>query len=1093
MYNVTQEFLNIIKLPNRDFQSIVTIRDTIFDDNNIIEFSLEEDVNPEDSFMIGSVASNKLEVTLIDVPDSLVLENAIVTPSIGLLVGDNYEVVPLGVFTVDDPIKDKNTVKLTCFDNMIKLEKAYFSNLNYPASINSVAQEICSKAGVQLATTLPSTTINKIEGYTCREAISFIASFLGGFARFNRLGKLEIVSYADSNFSITGDNYFKLKTAEKSFTIGRLACKVGENIISVGASGNEIQFENPIMTQAQLNNIYNTLKALSYMPYNMDWQGNPALMAGDKITIVDVDNNTYNTFLMQQKLTYKGGLSATATAKGKTEQAQEFSSSGSLTNKVERVVTEQANIKLALIDKATIQDLEAVNGRIDNLYTTDLTAVNAKITNLEVNKADVTQLNAQSAKIDDLYSIKATVKDLEANTAKITNLESKTANIENIMANKVDVVDFNADKANIESLIATKANIEYVNAEKVRIDDLYANKANIVDLNATNAKITNIEGKTANIEHILAGNIGAENIKAGTITAGSGIIADGAIGDAQISNLSASKVSAGTIDTSLVTVAGANGRLKISGNRIQVFDEKNTQLYERIMLGVDENNNSSLVLRGADGNTVLLNQNGLTKSGFTEGYNKADDYSLPGKKLDIDSVVREVNEEGTETIKGTKVQVGDRTLDIELSTQNSKITDISTQIGEQKTTIQALDNSIKLKVDNQTFNQYKAITDGNMSTINTNLSKATSDISILQGEISSKVSQSDIDKSINEISIGGRNLLKNSGTVITNSNYNVANYQSYTPLKPNTKYTVIFKGSVNAGNKIGIWWNHGSLSAKIFDRSEDGSIYTDVITTPSSINQNGINFYNYPSSTAKTCTIEWACLYEGDIKPPTSWSPAPEDIEQNATDTAKLYADAQIQGVEGKIKTVDTKINTANSEINQLKDRISLTVTTEDFESTVTTINDEIVTTKERISNTESSINILKGEINSKVSDTVQDLNGKIEANTSLIRQTSKDVNFEINTVKGNIDDVNNNVSEIKSYMNFSEDGLKLGKSDSKLSVQISNSQMDFMDSGVSAAYINGQQMYIDSLIVLSSTVVGVHKIEKYNNDITFIRWVGDE
>src|SRR5690625_7882350 len=95
------------------------------------------------------------------------------------------------------------------------------------------------------------------------------------------------------------------------------------------------------MTQVQLDSIYNDLKTLVYMPFNMKWQGNPAVMAGDKVTIVDVDNNVYTSIIMEQQLRYTGGLSATATAKGETENAQEFSYKGTITERLDRIEEEQ--------------------------------------------------------------------------------------------------------------------------------------------------------------------------------------------------------------------------------------------------------------------------------------------------------------------------------------------------------------------------------------------------------------------------------------------------------------------------------------------------------------------------------------------------------------------------------------------------------------------------------------------------------------------------------------------------------------------------------------------------------------------------------
>ncbi|QLY79177.1 hypothetical protein [Clostridium intestinale] len=430
MYNVTQTFLDKIKSrTNRVFDSSVTIRDVTFTEDDIINISLSEDVNPADSFMLGSVASNVLEIEIMNVPESLILDGAKVTAKIGVNTGSTFEYVPLGVFWIDEIKKDSYSVKLTCVDNMIKLEKAYFSNLSYPISINSVAQEICSKVGIELATSLPSTQVNKIEGYTYREAISFIASFLGGFARFNRLGKLEIVSYTTTNIRI--ENQFSFTTNEKPFTIGRISCQVEENILTTGSIGNEIQLENPIMTQTQLNNIYNTLKTLNYMPYDMEYEGNLALMAGDKITIVGPDDVVYSTLLMRQKLSYEGGLNATASAVGKTEQGQEFNSGGSIKTKVDRVVIEQANIKILLAEKATIENLTVVKlkaeqavidiGSINTLLAGNITAANIKAGTITAGSGIIANEAIGDAQIANLKVGKLLAGDLSTNKFKIVS------------------------------------------------------------------------------------------------------------------------------------------------------------------------------------------------------------------------------------------------------------------------------------------------------------------------------------------------------------------------------------------------------------------------------------------------------------------------------------------------------------------------------------------------------------------------------------------------------------------------------------------------------------------------------------------------
>lgn len=117
-------------------------------------------------------------------------------------------------------------------------------------------------------------------------------------------------------------------------------------------------------------------------------------------------------------------------------------------------------------------------------------------------------------------------------------------------------------------------------------------------------------------------------------------------------------------------------------------------------------------------------------------------------------------------------------------------------------------------------------------------------------------------------------------------------------------------------------------------------------------------------------------------------------------------------------------------------------------------------------------------------SDVGQNLN--ISSNKA-ITTLSQNLNIKI----GQIDSIDGQVKQINNYFDFGTNGLTIGKTDSPLNITISNSEMDFVDNGSVVAYINGQKMFIDSLDVLSSLIVGVHKIEKYNSDISFLRWVG--
>lgn len=341
--------------PARELRAKVFIDDVEYDDHNIVSMVLDETVNPTNSFAIGTAAAAKLELTLIDIPRTENLDGAVIKPYIGFVIGGNVrEYMPLGVFNVEEVDWKKDgevtTAKLTCFDNMVRLETAFIlSELEYPAPFQLVAQEIVQKAGLTLsadtATNLPDTPVPELMGYTLREAVGFVASFVGGFARFNQDGELEISTYDMQKpaAEIGPSNYFEFETAENTFTIGRLTCRVGEGeegnevILTAGLIGNEITFTNPWMTQEQLDAIHTSLSELSYMPYTVNWQGDPELRAGDVIAVTDKQDETYVTLIMEQQLRYTGGLTATAEAKGKTDLAQGFQTVGPVTRELSRV------------------------------------------------------------------------------------------------------------------------------------------------------------------------------------------------------------------------------------------------------------------------------------------------------------------------------------------------------------------------------------------------------------------------------------------------------------------------------------------------------------------------------------------------------------------------------------------------------------------------------------------------------------------------------------------------------------------------------------------------------------------------------------
>lgn len=164
-----------------------------------------------------------------------------------------------------------------------------------------------------------------------------------------------------------------------------------------------------------------------------------------------------------------------------------------------------------------------------------------------------------------------------------------------------------------------------------------------------------------------------------------------------------------------------------------------------------------------------------------------------------------------------------------------------------------------------------------------------------------------VDQKIKNIQVGNRNILLNSGKVITPANnaYHIHTYNTSIELIPNGKYTIVLKGSTSAGQKFGFWVNSGMSALGSLTANMNNDVAYLQVTMPSSFISGwskSIMVYNVPNpnSASKPCSIEWTAMYEGHIKPPMDWTPAPEDT--------------------------DAAISSLSSEIKQTADNISLKV-----------------------------------------------------------------------------------------------------------------------------------------------------------------------
>ena len=686
MQNTTANYKLEINKPSREFECKITIGNNIYNNDELVNLTLEH-TQPQEGFSIGDTISQSLDLTLLNRGD-IIYSTSQIKVEIGLKIGSTIEYILMGIFNIDDIEKTDYTTKFTAYDNMIKFETPYFSSLGDKPTLKQVVNELSKITGIEFIGSLPNYTVSKLEGFTCREVLSYVASICGGNAVITRDGKFTIKSLSEIKKSIDGNNYFDYKREEVKYKIGKISCQIDENNIlykgSTGTDSMELGFENPWVTETILNDVYNKLNGLSYLGYSMKWQGDLSLDPYDIVTVTDIKNVIRKIPILSQKISYTGGLTSEIGAKGETKNKNSFSNSGSIVNKVNRAIIEQAIIKEALIEKANIKEVEAVSIR--------------------------TQI-----------------------------LEAKTAKIEEAIIDVAHISDLNAINANIQNLIATDA----------KFNNALINKADITELNAVVGNINIINSELANIKTLLNGNLSSENIQAGGITSDKLTIANGFITNAMIANLDVSKINAGNISTNKFRIVSDNGGIEIVG-ATQQFKDKNNKV--RIQMGQDAKGNFNFILRGEDGTTTLIDHTGIKEKAIADNLIKGNMVATDAigeKQINYSSLIIGLNKDtNTQLIKASKVAIDfvGQSLEVAFNSLKNQADNAKLLIENHSTTIGVMQGQINTAINNtQIVKDGKTIllkddynrTVSKVDSINSTIGTHTTKINELTGNITS--------------------------------------------------------------------------------------------------------------------------------------------------------------------------------------------------------------------------------------------------------------------------------------------------------------------------------------------------------------------
>lgn len=535
---------------------------------------------------------------------------------------------------------------------------------------------------------------------------------------------------------------------------------------------------------------------------------------------------------------------------------------------------EISNLKLTF--SAYIQKYNSTCNTVDNITNDNGTVDGDAIDNIDASKVlNLDEIISKNARFEALTTQIANVTgQLNANTAKIGTLENT-------------------------KLSSAEADIKYATIEKLdgvegKFEDFYAK-----DFESAVSKIEDLTVGVEKVNTIMFGSASGGSL---TTEFSNSIVAN--IGDAQIKSamiesIAADKITSGKIYTNLVEILSESGNLDIADNTIQIKDDNKVT---RVQIGKDATNDYNIYVWDKSGN-LMFDALGLTENGVKREIIRNDmikeDANIAASKLDIESLFNVINEDGSHTLKSSKIYVdaNKQTLDVAFKNMTTNVTEIQKSVTTQGTQLTAV-----------------------------------------QGQISNKVWQQDITTAVNNLQIGGRNLLLN-----TAGNNSFEHWYAYKA----SNFVVVKDTERISGNALKFTSTGGGLFQRKGGKADgSGGTYVAGTTvtisgyiksnkakavlaiscegggdgTTKSVNTPLENVWYYFSFTM-TPSKNWVTMtfygwngvdyYLGDLKleygeKATTWTPAPEDI------------DSSISTVEEKVTIVSNQYTSLNQSLTSL-------------------------------------------------------------------------------------------------------------------------------------------------------------------------------
>lgn len=964
MYQPTQNFINELNKFSRRFRARLTIGDTRITD--IKTFVINTGSCGADTFTVGSVFASYVDIVTGYVDMSLTGKEFLLETGI-LFEDDSIEYMPMGYFMVETPsdvTRERDQVQFKAVDRITtKCSGLYVPAVAFPCTIKDVLDDVADQTGVAITCDFDTSGTIEVafDNLLHRDVLGNIAALLGGFCHADRDGTIRIAPYPTAaGIEVGKDRMMETRPTESTYTIEAVTVAVtpsgqdenGNEIPGVSFSegnGTRLSFANSYMTQDLFDVMKRRVIGYSFYPGTVKMLGDPRLGPEDAINAINYEDKSFFFPCMSLTHEFDGGFTTTISTPGKNES--DDSSKGPLQKTVDalstdmvitkilvaqKITADEADLKYASIDRADMLEAEIQNlsgefisfrtGEFETLkagyadfkvtVTQELEAVTAKINNLDAEYITVTELDAKIATLDF-----ATVERLDAVSAEIDVVAGDLASYKNVVAGNFTAYD---------------ADITALKAKDAELTDLIAEKAKITDLEAVLTRTGQLETDLANVETLVNGNLTSANIQSLVISGDKFTVEDGFIKNAMIESLTFDKITGVDINTMHIEVHSDDGKSSWKDNTIQISDASRV----RVQIGKDASGDYNIYIWDKDGNLMFDPLYGVQEDGIKQAIIRNDmvseTASISGSKLDIESVIKEVNN-GTTTIKSTRIY-----------------------IDEEEQTLSAA------------FSALKTYSEGTRTISESNQT----DISVMQGQISTLISNTTIEKD------GQTVLLKDA------YNYTVTDLDSIkTTISDHTSLI-----DAQSGEILAVQTKANTMEADLSGTKQTLSdVQSDLSGTKSTV---ATIQTDLSGLTARVSANETAITKKADGSTVTTLSNRVSTFESTLDGF-----EASLTETDKKVSANETAISDHETRITANESAISLKVATSTFNSYKTTVTDQIATAKsEAVSASESYTDTRIETVNESISDMNAEI--AVMQGEIALKVEQTDIDTAVTTVK---------------------------------------------------------------------------------------------